>query len=107
MGPAMPLPAEHCIQDSIDGDNDGDERERSVIGSLRFMFIASNNLGEVHHAAGNEAEYEMCLQQLLSAMVECEAVTSLLDAEEVDGIARTFPVSSLLEQEETIVQFRL
>merc|ERR1711907_851216 len=40
---AISLHAEHCIQDSIDGDNDDDERERSVIGSLRFMFIASNN----------------------------------------------------------------
>ena len=50
--------------------NSNDELyNQSMIGSLRFTMIVSNNLGEIHRAAGNTEKHTMCLQHLLSAMM--------------------------------------
>ena len=63
-------------QSNNDDDNDMDISNsadevynQSMIGSLRFTMIVSNNLGEIHRAAGNTEKHTMCLQHLLSAMM--------------------------------------
>ncbi|OEU07984.1 hypothetical protein FRACYDRAFT_250204 [Fragilariopsis cylindrus CCMP1102] len=54
----------------MDISNSADEvYNQSMIGSLRFTMIVSNNLGEIHRAAGNTEKHTMCLQHLLSAMM--------------------------------------
>jgi tetratricopeptide (TPR) repeat protein len=62
-----------------------DQYNRSI-GSLRFIMIVSNNLGEIHRAAGNIEKHTLCLQHLLSAimyMVDSNLV--VLDSKEMDG----------------------
>lgn len=77
--------SESEISYNSNNNNNNDQYDRSI-GSLRFTMIVSNNLGEIHHAAGNTEKHTMCLQHLLSAimyMVDSNLV--VLDSNEMDG----------------------
>jgi tetratricopeptide (TPR) repeat protein len=72
--------------DNDDSTNNNDEYNRSMVGSLRFTMIVSNNLGEIHRAAGNTEKHTMCLQHLLSAMMYMvDSDLLVLDSKGMDG----------------------
>jgi tetratricopeptide (TPR) repeat protein len=72
--------------DTDDITNNNDEYNRSMVGSLRFTMIVSNNLGEIHRAAGNTEKHTMCLQHLLSAMMYMvDSDLLVLDSIGMDG----------------------
>ena len=65
--------------------NQEESIEQSVT-SLRFTMIISNNLGQIHRAAGNTEKHQMCLQHLLSTimyMVDSQII--ILHSSEMDG----------------------
>jgi hypothetical protein len=48
--------------------------------------IVSNNLGEIHRAAGDTDKHTMCLQHLLSTiMYMVDSNLGVLDSNEMDG----------------------
>jgi len=66
-------------------------RRRGHCGSLRLTMVLSNNLGQIHRAAGNTRKHGLCLQHLLRVImyaVECGLVNSVLNPSEFDGTYR-------------------
>jgi hypothetical protein len=66
-----------------------EEHGASLLASLRFTMVISNNLGEIHRAVNNHTKHEMCLQHLLSTMMF--AVDSLHENDhslDLDGFLR-------------------
>lgn len=58
---------------------------------LRLTMIVSNNLGQIHKAAGDAGKHEMFLNHLLRVVmyvVECRLVGSILNQTEFDGLYR-------------------
>jgi tetratricopeptide (TPR) repeat protein len=80
--------------------NNNDQYDRSI-GSLRFTMIVSNNLGEIHRAAGDTEKHTMCLQHLLSTiMYMVDSNLGVLDSKTMDGFfSNVSPVVGLSDKD--------
>merc|ERR1712172_271912 len=77
-----------------ENENENNEYNCSVA-SLKFTMIISNNIGEIHHIAGNHIMYKKCLHHLLSLiMYLVDNKVAVLDSSEMNEIFHN--VSSIM-----------